>query len=1291
MVRLPWLSITESARGAPSPISLPLPTAWRERWATRRLVAALLALGLAIWGQHILLTEGTRRDGLILFVAAGFLFALSAPALPRWPTLPGRRAWPRWGQILTGVSLALALVATGLFWSDEHSTPGLWLWLLAILLYIPGTRAEDRLRQPSRATTRGRVRRLLRWLSAHRWELLWLTGILLLAAAARFHRLDMVPNGCQSDECNNGLDALRWLRGAPYTVYAGTNEGQATFFTYLLALSFKLFGPGVVQMRAVSALIGVLTVLAFYLLARDLFGPNVALIAAGFLAGSRWHITFSRIIYELILVPLFEALLLYFLLRALRHGRRRDWALAGLLLGGGMHTYTAWRVIPLAIGVFLLYWLATHRSRWRRDVEGIALLAGGAYIALVPLGVYIIRHWGAFLSRIRHISVFNDVARVGSYEPVWSNLRKTLWMFNYQGDFAALNNLPGAPLLPFDAQSPQALMSHVPGSWLLASLVGALFILGVAYALRYLSHPLPFLLISSFLIIGSVAVLSVAHEAPTARRPIGLIPLIFLLVALVLNRLEALYHWALRGHGREWVHMAMALAVMGVYLGGVDTYFNVQARNESVYIAYSGIEAAVGRYIRTLPPDARIYLVPAFQHHSAVKFIGGRPDTRLLNLVRDLPLREDPGGDVVYILEAVDARLEPLFRQFYPTGELEEHRDPFGRLYFISFRVPRAQVNAVRGLAATYFEGDQGEAGPIALQRRDGPLDLDFSTAPPAPPPFSAHWEGTLLVPGFGPYRFEAEIDAGAALTLTVGNQVVVDTTQGTTAGEVTLVAGLHGLEMNYRSGPQPRRLTVYWSGPGVERQPIPREALYSIPAPRNGLIGYYYPTIDWSGPPALIEKDLLVLPNNALGERFSILWRGKIAAPRAGPYIFGTRSDDGSYVYIDGQLVVDNGGHHGAEYREGRIDLSQGFHDIEVRYFQDGGSREMQLWWMPPGGPRELIPPEYLFPLEGEELPADLVLPPPPEAAPPARPTIPEEAEPAPQPPGAGLPPAPTIASEQLWSVGSCGDGAEQLSQPRGLAVDGSGRVFVADAGNHRVVRLSPTGDPELAFGGMGDGSGQFLEPFDVVIEADGSVVVLDATAQRLQRFTPEGEFLASFGGDLAMYRPRGLGIDATGDLYVADTGGLRLLRLSRDGALLQQWGGRGAEIGAGQPVDAAVGPDGTIYLVEAETGLLWRLSPDGSSTSWTAIMPASTIDGPHVAVGPDGLIYVTDPELWRVVVYEPGGRPVAQFGEYGIEPGQFLKPVGLAVGSDGRIYVSDSQACRVQAFAPLEVDSGQ
>ena len=166
---------------------------------------------------------------------------------------------------------------------------GLVLWPLSVVLFVVGTLSgggsKAGLEEPERAqpsveptdlsihpsepphhrtiSLSHYLTGIQAWARAH-WDLLLLLLILAVAAFVRFHQLDLYPNGCQSDECNNGLDALKWLNGVPYRPYAETNEGQATLFTYLIALSFKLFGVGVPQMRLVAALAGLLTVAAFF-------------------------------------------------------------------------------------------------------------------------------------------------------------------------------------------------------------------------------------------------------------------------------------------------------------------------------------------------------------------------------------------------------------------------------------------------------------------------------------------------------------------------------------------------------------------------------------------------------------------------------------------------------------------------------------------------------------------------------------------------------------------------------------------------------------------------------------------------------------------------------------------------------------------------------------------------------------------------------------------------------------------------------------------------------------------
>jgi DNA-binding beta-propeller fold protein YncE len=1290
----------------------------------KRLLAFIAAFILAATAQRTLSKGGVPGDAAILFALAAAIFAGFAEKPATWPRLPPRKRWRPISMVLTGAAVLIGLAALVLFWvrrgmATQFAGAAFWLWLLCVPLYLIAVwLSEGEAACPWRAGQRrltGAILRLAARISAHRWELLLLLVILVSALVVRVRSLDAIPNGCQSDECNNGLDALKWLGGAPYVPYAETNEGQATLFTYLLALAFRLLGASVPTMRLVSALIGTLTVLAFYFLARDLFGWKAALVAAGLLAASRWHLTFSRIVYELIMVPLFEILLFMFLLRGLRRGRRSDWALAGAALSVGLNTYTGFRVVPFLVVGFLAYWLVfvlvTDRRkgvappgelgaspagerlsasgpvgasveaqppRWvlpgrlQSSLEGVACFAGAAALTVLPLGVYTVQHWNVFVSRTEHISVFRDVERAGSYAPLWENLRKTLFMFNWRGDHAALNNLPGAPLLDF--------------------LVAVLFVLGLAYALRHINRPLSFLCVTWFGGVASLAVLSVAHEAPTARRPIGLVPLIYLLVALVVDQTWRAVHQA--GWRGKRVDRALAAvfaaAVLGVGISNMRTYFVDQALDPNVLFAYSPSESAVGRYLAELENDAYILMTPGYAHHSAVRFIGQRPVTPL-NLGAHVPLREDLDRDLLYILEPVDERLGPLFQQVYPGGTWTVHRDSVGRGLFVSFEVPQATLSAARGVAGRYFAGGDMSGAPDVAQR-DGVLEFDWRVVQPLDPPFSAVWEGALLVSQYGQHHFELTVGGGRAAFQLDGDPLLL-VEDGIAVIDRTLAGGFYGLRLEFVSDASPESLRLTWSGPGFEQRAVGAGSLYSLPGATNGLVGYYYPNPAWSGTPALIQRDLFILPNNPLMEPFSILWSGQIAAPREGVYRFGTRSDDGSFVYVDGQVVVDNGGEHGSEFHEGSIQLSEGFHDIEVRYFQSGGSREMQLWWAPPGGGQEIIPSQYLFPLEeipeGLELP-ELVLAPVPtptfEQIPVDEEVTPElGAETAPPLPAGGLGSLPVLQVELLWQAGRCGSGSGEFQMPSGVAADAGGALYVADAGNRRVVKLSPAGEWLLTWGAEGEGSGEFIEPFDLVVEADGSVVVLDAVAHQLQRFTPDGRFVGLFGLDMAFYRPRGLGADTQGNLYVADTGGVRLLKLSSSGERLMQIGGPEEAIGPGQPTDVAVHGGGDIYVVEAMTGVAWWLDAGGTLLGRWQIAQANTLDSPHVATDQQDRVYITDPEGARVLVFARSGDPLGQFGTLGDGSGQFRKPVGIAVGPQGQVAVTDSHACKVAVFGAI------
>ena len=1187
----------------------------------KKLLLVALALLIAVLAQRSF-GAGYVVDGILLYLLAALCFVWQAPRPAAVEMAEDRPPLARWRKIAVLVAVALGAGAATIFWRDLSSPLALALWLASLGFLVVSILPTF---QPSNHPRK--AGRLEDW----KPEVLLLIAILLVALVLRTYQIDTIPNGCQSDEGNNGLDALRWLRGAPYTPYAETNEGQATLFTYLIALYFRLFGVSVPTMRLVSATAGALTVLAFYVLAREFYGPRVGLAITALLAASRWHITFSRIVYEAIMVPLCEVLLFYFLWRGLRDGRRRDFVLCGLSLALGLNTYTAFRVVPVGVVLYAVYWLIAYRTEWRCTLRGLGWTLLSAALGLVPLAVYAVQHPHIFMGRTRHISLLPEIAAAGNLSPLWTNLRKVLLMFNYRGDAAPLNNLPGAPLLDL--------------------VTGVLFVLGLAVALRYWRHPRSFLLLAWGIAALPAVVFSVGHEAPSARRAIGLIPVVYLLVGLAVERVWLAFREAWRGRGKRTFTWALGVCCALVMASNANVYFRVQARHPAVWAAYSASEAAIGEYLAALEGQAEVYLSPHYDRHSAIMLIGHDPRYTRLNLAAHLPLRENPGRDVVYILEPAYRSLRSLFVQFYPTGLWQEHLDRYGQPLFITFTVARDELAAMHGLVGRFYASTDW-TGPAVRQQRDTTLGFDWTAAPPLPSPFSAQWQGALFVTKAGEYAFELETSAGRVANLArlyLDGEEVLNV--GRVANPTYLVAGFHNLTLQFVAQDKPR-LRLRWRPPGGEDwEDIPAEALYSYAVPESGLIGYYYHGTEWQGSPVSVQRDFVVTANDIpfsgeLRPPYSIIWRGKLDIPRPGQYALGTNSDDGSYLFVDGQLVVDNGGAHGGRYREGVIRLSRGYHDIEVRYFQVDGSQTMQLWWTPPGGSRELLPPTQLFPWEGE---------------------IPAHAS---QPPGSTTVEPGEVANRLVSSFGGPGSGDGELLEPRGVAVDAAGRIFVADTGNRRVQLFDADGQWLATLGADAD----LQQPCDLAVDSRGTVYVADALADAVVRFTPDGRVLSRFTP--GFYRPRGVAIGPGDVLYVADTGRSRIVALSAEGQVLAEFVGAGAET-FDQPTDVAVDAQGTIYVVDTYHLRVVRMGSGGEYEGEWVIPEADTLDGPHVAISAAGVIYVTDPQGGRVVAYDADGRVLGQ-----METGQGSRPIGVAVGPAGQMLVADAGLHGVHVF---------
>ena len=90
--------------------------------------------------------------------------------------------------------------------------------------------------------------------------------------------------------------------------------------------------------------------------------------------------------------------------------------------------------------------------------------------------------------------------------------------------------------------------------------------------------------------------------------------------------------------------------------------------------------------------------------------------------------------------------------------------------------------------------------------------------------------------------------------------------------------------------------------------------------------------------------------------------WNGVLRVPRDGSYTLWTNSDDGSRVFLDGKLVVDNGGVHGPQEKTGAVDLKAGDHELKVEFIENDAGASCHFGWQGPQIDKQIVPPEALW-----------------------------------------------------------------------------------------------------------------------------------------------------------------------------------------------------------------------------------------------------------------------------------------------------------------------------------------
>lgn len=195
------------------------------------------------------------------------------------------------------------------------------------------------------------------------------------------------------------------------------------------------------------------------------------------------------------------------------------------------------------------------------------------------------------------------------------------------------------------------------------------------------------------------------------------------------------------------------------------------------------------------------------------------------------------------------------------------------------------------------------------------------------------------------------------------------------------------------------------------------------------------------------------------------------------------------------------------------------------------------------------------------------------------------------------GQPSATGATSVDFRTIRRSGD---PFHFPCNVAFGPGGEIYVADGyGNARVHRFSPKGELQLSWGEPGSGPGQFHIPHGIAVDGAGRVFVADRENSRLQLFDPDGGFLEEWTG---IARPCQVAVGHDARVYVAELGyragmwpgtvpptpdatGGRVSVFDLSGTLLARWGGGENPLQPGDffaPHDIAIDSRGDIYVGE-------------------------------------------------------------------------------------------------------------
>lgn len=635
------------------------------RWSAVQAIGGLvllLAAGVAAWtfGRADDFGAGPRR-------ALGPARKEARRLAP--PATPGSGSPLRWAAFLPAAALWLA--AGILFLLVGETATVRWLWLGSIVAFaVPVLR--ERTPMPAREPARMSF-----------GELGLLASVVAGAALVRGVDLTSLPHHVDNDVSLMGLFSRRLVEMDSWRMIGMAPTRHPYSEHQFIGLGMRLFGHDHFGLAMHSVIAGTASCVVLHLLARMLFNRWVGLIAAALLASNWTHLHFSRLLFGPV-ATLWVLLASWLLLRGLRDGRARDFALGGACVSLAMMDYYSGRIAPvLALGLAALWF----GQRDRYPHVGFRLWwvgLGGALVVFGPNLAYVLDEFHRFSGRGNHVLLWTDEA--------WRHLS-----LKYQSGgstwIVLKEQLLRAALAPFYFPDESTIC------WLRRPMLGAVaatgLVLGLGYALRRWRDPA-----YAYPIFYGVAVLALGGvltiDPPYWPHLNIAVPALCLVAAIGIERSARRIHDALPARAAAVVPTLVVFGLLTTAVHEWEVY-------EAFARRHAGGRIHAVRELQHLPAGSRAYLVSdaVRAEHESFRFLA--PHVTVRNLSAEELVRRPPPLDAplaFFVFDDAPPALRSVLERAYPGCRIEGFLDGWNLPVFTAFYAhpPGLEVHPQNGL-----------------------------------------------------------------------------------------------------------------------------------------------------------------------------------------------------------------------------------------------------------------------------------------------------------------------------------------------------------------------------------------------------------------------------------------------------------------------------------------------------------------------------------------------------------------------------------------------------------------